>query len=424
MEYKTPFADLLPPLTKEERAALKADLEKRGQLVPVYVDTDDNVLDGHHRLELLENPKVKVIKSMGTMEERRAFVLTNNLRRRNLSPDQKEHVRKAMKASAKALREENPKKWTQERLAQTFGVDQKTVSRWEAEWDSLHNRQTPNTQREPEKPDARVKLTKEGKAKAIERVKAGESITQVAADLGVNKSTVSRIVAKDERQEATRLNRKAAVEASPVRPTVTVASWVDWLPNQDDCDLLLTDPPYMTDVADIGAFAQWLPVALAKVKPTGRAYVCVGAYPSELKAYLSLETPIPLEQVLVWTYRNTLGPSPSHVYKLNWQAILYYKGPDAPELDCPKMVEQFSVQDINAPDGRLGDRYHAWQKPDELAERIIRHATKPGDLVLDPFCCTGAFLVAAAKLGRVGRGCDISAEHLVIAKERGCQLVG
>lgn len=424
MEYKTPFADLLPPLTKEERAALKADLEKRGQLVPVYVDTDGNVLDGHHRLELLENPKVKLLKGLGSMEERRAFVLSNNLRRRNLSPDQKEHVRKAMKASAKALREENPKKWTQERLAQTFGVDQKTVSRWEAEWDSLHNRQTPNTQREPEKPDARVKLTKEGKAKAIERVKAGESITQVAADLGVNKSTVSRIVAKDERQEATRQKRKAAVEASPVRPTVAVASWKDWLLNQDDCDLLLTDPPYMTDVANIDTFAQWLPVALAKVKPTGRAYVCVGAYPSELKAYLSLETPIPLEQVLVWTYRNTLGPSPSHVYKLNWQAILYYKGPDAPELDCPKMVEQFSVQDINAPDGRLGDRYHAWQKPDELAERIIRHATKPGDLVLDPFCCTGAFLVAAAKLGRVGRGCDISAEHLAIAHERGCELVG
>ena len=413
----------LPPLTKEERAALKADLEKRGQLVPVYVDTEDNVLDGHHRLELLENQKVMVIKGLGSMEERRAFVLSNNLRRRNLSPDQKEHVRKAMKASAKALREEDPKKWTQERLAQTFGVDQATVSRWVDE-DGMHNMQTHNVQREPEKPDARVKLTKEGKAKAIERVKAGESITQVAADLGVNKSTVSRIFAKDERQEATRQKRKAAVEASPVRPTVTVASWVDWLPNQGDCDLLLTDPPYMTDVADIGAFVLWLPVALAKVKPTGRAYVCVGAYPAELKAYLCLDTPIPLEQVLVWTYRNTLGPSPSHTYKLNWQAILYYKGPDASELDCPKLVEQFSVQDINAPDGRLGDRYHAWQKPDELAERIIRHSTKPGDSVLDPFCCTGTFLVAAAKLGRVGRGCDISAEHLAIAHERGCELVG
>ena len=70
----------------------------------------------------------------------------------------------ALKATAKALREEDPKKWTQERLAQTFGVDQKTVSRWEAEWEGMHNRQTPNTQHESAKPDARVKLTADGKA--------------------------------------------------------------------------------------------------------------------------------------------------------------------------------------------------------------------------------------------------------------------
>src|SRR5690606_23894638 len=70
-------------------------------------------------------------------------------------------------------------------------------------------------------------------------------------------------------------------------PIVEKASWRDWLPAQDDCDLLLTDPPYSTDVDDIEEFAaSWLPVALAKVKPTGRAYVCVGAYPHELRAYL------------------------------------------------------------------------------------------------------------------------------------------
>jgi len=78
------------------------------------------------------------------------------------------------------------------------------------------------------------------------------------------------------------------------------------------------------------------------------------------------------------------------------------------------------VQDINAPDGRQGDRFHEWQKPLELAERIIKHATMPGELVLDPFCCTGSFLLAASSLGRVARGCDISPANLAIAIERGC----
>lgn len=204
---------------------------------------------------------------------------------------------------------------------------------------------------------------------------------------------------------------------------ISHSRWEDWLPDQPACDLLLTDPPYATDVDDIQSFANaWLPFALGKVKPTGRAYVCIGAYPHELAAYLSIAPPdhMILSQVLVWTYRNTLGPTPKYDYKLNWQAILYYRGVDVPPLDAPEMLEQFSVQDINAPDGRQGDRWHAWQKPDKLAERFIRHATQPGDLILDPFAGTGTHLLAAARLGRRGHGCEINTDTFGIAIDRGC----
>lgn len=213
---------------------------------------------------------------------------------------------------------------------------------------------------------------------------------------------------------------------------VTLAEQADWLPSVCDiadrfgpADLLLTDPPYSTDVDDITRFAaEWLPPALSCVKDTGRAYVFIGAYPLELLGYIAAglaDERMALAQVLVWTYRNTLGPSPTHAYKQNWQACLYFVGADAAPLDCPLMNEQFSVQDVNAPDGRIGDRYHAWQKPDELAERLVRHSTRPGDLVIDPFCGTGTFVLAAARLGRRGWGCDNDAEMIALACQRGCQ---
>ena len=112
-------------------------------------------------------------------------------------------------------------------------------------------------------------------------------------------------------------------------PAIALASWEQWLSAQAPCDLLLTDPPYSTDVEDIAAFAaSWLPPALAKVKPTGRAYVFIGAYAEELEAYLAVSGRVGWEpQLLVWTYRNTLGPAPRDGYKLNWQAILYFTGP-------------------------------------------------------------------------------------------------
>lgn len=189
------------------------------------------------------------------------------------------------------------------------------------------------------------------------------------------------------------------------------------------CDLLLTDPPYSTDVNDIDAFVgSWLYKALDAVKDTGFAYVFIGAYPDELKAYLSAQIPphMKLVQVLVWTYKNTLGQNPKDRYKQNWQACLFYRGTNAPALDCPLTNEQWAVQEINAPDGRLGDRYHAWQKPMEIAERFIRHSTKPGSVVFDPFACTGTFLLAAAKLGRNGIGYEINPDNAKIAFERGC----
>ena len=189
----------------------------------------------------------------------------------------------------------------------------------------------------------------------------------------------------------------------------------------ESIDLLITDPPYSTDIDDIETFAQgWLQPALKKLKSTGYAFVFIGAYPKEIKAYLNIEMP---EQILIWEYKNTLGNNPKNRYKLNYQAILFYRGADAGELNVDVTNEQWAVHSVNAPDGRQGDRYHMWQKPIKLAERLIRHTTKEGDKIIDPFCCTGTFLLAASKMNRPAWGGDNSKENLDIAIQRGCEYV-
>jgi ParB-like chromosome segregation protein Spo0J len=251
-----------------------------------------------------------------------------------------------------------------------------------------------------------LKLDEKEQTAVLQKLAEGEQKKVKAALIEVRQEAVER-----------------QVQATPSKPRITLANWRDWLPAQPPCDLLFTDPPYSTDVEDIAAFAHaWLPLALSKVKPTGRAYICIGAYPHELRAYLQVPTPLPLEQVLVWSYLNTIGPAPTHTYKQNWQAILYYRGASAPPLDCPLLIEQMSAMQLNAPDGRQGERYHAWQKPDALAERLIRHATRPGDLILDCFAGTGTFVLAAHRLGRRALGCDHSPEMLAIARRRGCEI--
>ena len=191
-------------------------------------------------------------------------------------------------------------------------------------------------------------------------------------------------------------------------------------------DLLITDPPYMTDLDDVGIFAiKWLPLALSKIKPTGRAYIFTGAYPFEIHSYLTVllqQTAFTLDNILVWTYRNTMGPSPKMGYKLNWQAIFYLYGPEADPLDCPRLIEQFTVQDFNQPFSGKDTRYSQWQKPIELAEILIRHSTNKGDFIIDPFAGTGTFVIQSILMGRKAIGCEIDDEMIKACKKRGLTI--
>lgn len=241
----------------------------------------------------------------------------------------------------------------------------------------------------------------------------------------VSRSTIlKKIKAKKKAEEVKQAQETVASETreSENRPVLTVGNGIGFVPNEK-YNLLLTDPPYSTDVDNISEFVgSWLYTALDGVRKDGFAYVFIGAYPDELRAYLNAQIPkhMKLEQVLIWTYKNTLGNNPKNRYKQNYQACLFYRGIEAPDLNCPLTSEQWAVQEINAPDGRQHDRFHAWQKPMEIAERFIRHSTAQDMTVFDPFSCTGTFLIAAAKLGRKAYGFEINPDNAEIAFTRGC----
>lgn len=61
---------------------------------------------------------------------------------------------------------------------------------------------------------------------------------------------------------------------------------------------------------------------------------------------------------------------------------------------------------------------HPTQKPLGLLRRILRASSKPGDLILDPFCGSGTTGVAALELGRRFIGIDLSPEYLQLAERR------
>jgi DNA modification methylase len=66
------------------------------------------------------------------------------------------------------------------------------------------------------------------------------------------------------------------------------------------------------------------------------------------------------------------------------------------------------------PDGTADDIHFT----EALAESVIGHASRPGDLVLDPFAGYGTTVVVAERLGRRAIGIELIPEHLEIARRR------
>jgi DNA modification methylase len=222
-------------------------------------------------------------------------------------------------------------------------------------------------------------------------------------------------------------------------------------------DLVFADPPfnigYEYDVyddrrakADYLAWTEkWLAAATRVLSPTGSLFLAIGdEFAAEHKIRLdALE--LTLRNWIVWHY--TFGVSCQKKFNRSHAHIFYYVrdpkrytfNPD--EIRVPS-ARQTTYADRRAnPLGKLpddtwilrpqesdehfredGDTWHVprvcgtfrertehpCQMPEAVLERIIRVASNPGDLVLDPFAGSGTTVAVAKKLGRKYLGVELS----------------
>ena len=485
----------LTELDGDEYARLAADIRDRGVLQPIIVDEDDTILDGHHRAAIAEHydldasrqPDYVVIGDLDGDNKKLARAIKQNLSGRDTTDAVKSaaveqyietawdrtddgalirpetdtqvaddlgvdrstvtrvldsvnaHIIKHARLKAQRYYEANPDASYRE-VARQVDKDHTTVTDWLKEdfdegddGDDEDNDQTvlqatttPDERNKAQETFKKARDTDSGDGEADNTDEVTETAEANAERLAEGKTspqTASKNVEMAEAEKAVEEDRSAD-DDERTAPTVVEADAHDWLTTAPTADVLVTDPPFTTDVDDIESFAEsWVPQALDTVADDGYAYIFIGSYADELAAYLSVLAGTEYYvQPLVWNYRNTLGRSPDARYKRDWQAVLYCRGPDAGDLDAPKTSELRAVQRVNSP-GMIGDdaeRHHKWQKPSELLEAYISHATDKGDTVVDPFAGSGEVLLTAAETGRVAHGCDIDPDAVATAVSRGC----
>jgi hypothetical protein len=131
---------LITPLTDEEFAQLEANLVTEGCRDALVIWQEEGILlDGHHRYEICERrglPYATIAISLPDMDAAKAWMITNQLGRRNLTPEQQSYLRGKQYEAQKqeAHRPENngtkvvPLR-TDEKLAAEHHVSRQTIRR-------------------------------------------------------------------------------------------------------------------------------------------------------------------------------------------------------------------------------------------------------------------------------------------------------
>ena len=430
------FKSYVRPLTDEEYEKLKESILAEGIRDPLVV-WKNVLLDGHHRFKLaqehgLEYKTVEV--DLPDIWAAKDWIIKNQLGRRNLTEQEASYYRGKLYESRKrqgartdlTLAQNGTKLSTADIIGMDYGVSKNTVKR-DAEFSAAVDKVATEVGEEAKRAilSGKANVPKKDVEKLIEiKQEAPEYIEPILK----GEISLSKAIQESKKRLIEQVQEERRNTKEITRATIYHDDCYNFLSRFQDksVDLLITDPPYSTDIDDLPEFLDmWLYDALDKVKDSGRAFICIGAYPIEIYTYLQylLKTDWIVDNPLVWTYRNTLGQTPKMKYNLNYQLILHLYKETSNPLDNRITNEMFSVQDINAPDGRFGDRFYKWQKPDLLAERLINHTTKGGDIIIDPFAGCGTFILKASELNRIAYGCDIDIEAINIAKKRGCYVV-
>lgn len=226
--------------------------------------------------------------------------------------------------------------------------------------------------------------------------------------------------------------------------TIYHGDCLEILPSLGEFDLLLTDPPYSISVAQDHVHAtgkgtrkfnffagdtDWKTMTASVVERVSLAASVVsaayvwcghrqfGAIVDEFER-LGFKT-----RFLVWKKECPVPAPPGVGWDSAAELCVYAfragrKWTAATGVKCPNVITADAYRF-----GQLGKVDHPTQKPLSVVSIPMRHSTKEGDRILDPYMGSGTTLVVAKSLGRIAVGIEREEKYCEIAAKRMAQEV-
>jgi len=274
------FKSYMPPLSEDEYNQLENNIKKEGCREPIIV-WEDTIIDGHNRYNICKENNIEfqtVEKQFDTKDQAKVWIIDNQKGRRNLTDGWKWELAQAKK---ELLREKGKEQLSESgkkhKGNQYTGVEplSKIDKPPEKQPQSKHNTRKELSNElgwSSGKTAMADKVWREAEPETKEKVKNG--------DITFNQA-YNKIKQEEKQKKIEQEQKQREVKEPKYKGYIYNEKASDFLKRFEShsVDLLLTDPPYSTDIEDLESFLdEWLADALSKIKGTGRAYICIGAY--------------------------------------------------------------------------------------------------------------------------------------------------
>jgi site-specific DNA-methyltransferase (adenine-specific) len=175
----------------------------------------------------------------------------------------------------------------------------------------------------------------------------------------------------------------------------------------ESVDLFFTDPPY--GKSSLKSYSDLAELAAAKLKPSGLCLAYCGQMflPQVIDA---MSKHLEYWWIFAIQFAGSHAAIHPRAIQNKWRSILAFAKP-------PVKPSDEWLSDLLVGGGRNKQR-HDWEQDESEAEYLIRKLSKPNDLIVDPFCGTGTFCIAAKSLGRRWCGTDTDAVKAKMARAR------
>jgi DNA modification methylase len=417
---ETPY-QVLPELDAEEYRALKEDIRENGIIVPITVDGDGQIIDGHHRFKAarelgIENPPMQVRDDLDG-DAKRSLAWRLNMQRRHVDGSTKKDL---IRDRIEELIERGIDK-TDDEVAEEMGCTRRWVSEVREtvvadrieEADASQNGTDSDlgTTVDYASSDQKEELTKD-----VIVENPGKSNAAISRSLGVSDTTVGTY-----RDDLDTL----------YRPQLRNADVREVLPSMssESVDLILTDPPYgigfdgnqyQTDNYDqlAGDDSPELMASVADelarvLKPDRHAYVFCrwDTLPAVLESYGQY---FEVDTTIVWD-KGVHGMGDLEDWAPQHEFIVKCSKGRRELLSEKRQTNLIKQDDVR----RTSDpNHHPTQKPTPLLETLIDASSAEGEVVFDPFGGVHSTAVAAAGMDRRAVSVELDTEFHAKGRDR------